>query len=227
VPSNALTELLAAIPEVDDLLAAQRPTPPLRRSAIGRAIRRAGTVALSSHYERYLYALNEEAVDVVNGARPSGEHLPRSLRLYHSKPAVELLAGTAWEGTSRVDALQHFVETESWLWSTRTPGALEHTRLLEFMAAPKPDSVRRYFRYWQIPDIFTAITRTPHVRTRIYVKLLELVDKRNGIAHGDASVVPTYHDVISYRGAVRTFCTRVDKALARRLAQLLGTARPW
>jgi hypothetical protein len=57
--------------------------------------------------------------------------------------------------------------------------------------------------------------------------LLELVDKRNGIAHGDASVTPTYQDVVSYRAAVRVFCTRVDHAMARRLSQLLGASPPW
>jgi hypothetical protein len=227
VPSVALSALQIAIPEVDELLTAQRPVPPLKRSAVGRVIRRAGTVALSSHYERYLYGLNEAAVDAVNVAGLTGERLPEALRLYHSKPAVERLADTAWEGSPRAQVLRSFVHDESWLWTAGLTGGLEHARLLEFMTAPKPDAVRRYFRYWGIPDIFSAITRKPHVRAELNVKLLELVDKRNGIAHGDASVAPTYQDVISYRRVVNLFCSRVDAAMARRLSELLGAERPW
>jgi hypothetical protein len=95
------------------------------------------------------------------------------------------------------------------------------------MSAPKPDAVRRYFRYWEINDIFSAITRTPHVRAKIYLKLLELVDKRNAIAHGDAGMIPTYQDVVGYRGVVRLFCSRADTAMARRLSELLSGPRPW
>ena len=227
MPSNALNALLASIPEVDDLLGAQKPLPPLQRSTVGRAIRRASTVALSSHFERYLYVLNEEAVDVVNGSGIHGDQLPESLRLYHSKSAVELLAETAWERNTRSNALETFVKDEAWLWSLGMAGHLNHERLLEFMSAPRPDEIRRYFRYWDIPDIFNAITRTPHVRTKLYVKLVELVDKRNGIAHGDVNIVPTYHDVISYRGVVKAFCTRTDRAIARQIDRMTGAGRPW
>lgn len=226
VPSSALSALLAALPEVDHLLGAYSPTQPLRRTERAQAIRRATTVVLSSHYERYVYAVNEEAVDAVNAAAVLSERLPRDLRLYHTKPAVERLAGTSWEAEPRVTALESFVREEAWLWIEGSSGGLQHGRLLEFMTAPKPDAVRRYFRTWDIPDIFSAITRTPHVRAKVYVGLLDLVDKRNAIAHGDVGVVPTHHDVVKYRGAVRTFCTRADKALARRMEQLLGV-RPW
>ena len=212
---------------MDHLLRAQAPLPPLQRSSVGRAIRRASTVALSSHYERYLYALNEEVVDAINAAGIEGDRLPQALRLYHSKPAVELLSDTAWEGTPRAEALERFVNEEAWLWSGAGAGSLEHPRLLHFMKAPKPDDVRRYFRYWAIPDIFATITRKPHVRAKINVKLLELVDNRNGIAHGDSSIVPTYHDVVSYRGVVKMFCTRADKAVARVVGRLAGIPPPW
>jgi hypothetical protein len=227
MPSAALAALLQALPEVNDLLAAGGPSLPLRNTAMTRATRRASTVALSSHYERYLYSLNEEAVTAINTAGIAGDALPEVLRLYHTKPAVELLSQTAWERSGRARALEGFIQEEAWLWVGGKAGTLSHGRLLEFMKAPKPDAVRRYFGYWGIDDIFATITRTPHVRTKLYVKLVELVDKRNAIAHGDASIVPTYNDVISYRGVVRTFCERTDGAMAKHLAVLTQSPEPW
>jgi hypothetical protein len=227
VSSQALTALRNGIPEVDDLLSVLRPSPPLRGTPTARAIRRASTVVLSSHYERYVYALNEEAVQVVNAIGIPGSGLPLSLRLYHTRPAVELMAATAWERDARVEALRRFMSEEGWLWTEGVSGTLEHSRLLEFMTAPKPEAVLRYFAYWGIPDIFTAITRTPHIRARLFVKLLELVDKRNGIAHGDPEVEPTYQDVVAYRSVVRVFAERVDRVMSRRIGTLVGSPPPW
>jgi hypothetical protein len=227
MPSNALNALLAGVPEVDNLMAAQRHLKPSQRSAVGRAIRRASTVALSSHYERYLYVLNEEAVEALNREGVAGDVLPQILRLYHSKPAVELLSDTAWEQETRVNALRNFVSDEAWLWQAGARGRLDHARLLEFMSAPKPSDVMRYFRYWEIGDIFNAVTQAPHVRARLYVKLLELVDRRNGIAHGDPSIDPSYHDVMSYKGVVKVFCSRVDRTIAKRVAGITGSGLPW
>lgn len=225
--SEALAGLLAAIPEVDALLSAQRPLRPLERSQTARVLRRASTVVLSSHYERYIYAVNEEAIDAVNSSGVRGDELPKSLRLYHSKPAVELLSDTAWDRDTRVNALTGFVEDEAWLWAEGKAGALDASRLLHFMSAPKPDAVVRYFSYWEIPNIFDVITRTPRTKAKLRAKLLELVDKRNGIAHGDTGIVPTYHDVLEYRGVVRTFCTRADRAMSKHLQRLTGGQLPW
>lgn len=225
--SSALRALFAALPEAEALLRAEKPLRPLGQSEVGSAIRRASTVALSSFYERYLYQVNEEAVDAINAASVSGNVLPVQLRLVHTKSSVDSLSQTRWDGERRVLALERFVREEAWLWTSSASGMLEHGRLLEFMSAPKPKEVSRYFRYWDIPDIFSAITRKPHVRTKLYVTLVDLVDKRNAIAHGDPEVVPTYRDVIGYRSVVKLFCERVDRTIARRIAELTAANRPW
>ena len=222
MPSKALTAFESELPEVEDLLTAKHD-----QDRGVRAIRRASTVALSGHYERYLYALDEEAIEAVNARGIGGLSLPQPLRLYHTKPAVKLLYETNWDQQPRVVALERFVQEEMWLWSSGLAGTLVQGRLLEFMTAPTPLQVMRYFGYWGIGDIFSAITRAPHVRSRIYVKILELVDRRNGIAHGDPSVEPTYQDVVSYRKAVRTFCSRVDQRMSKRLGELIGTGPVW
>jgi hypothetical protein len=95
------------------------------------------------------------------------------------------------------------------------------------MKAPTPRNLVRYYGYWGIDDIFTAITRTPHTRSNLRLKLEELVQKRNNIAHGDASVDATQADVASYEAAVKTFCTRADAQIARRISRLLNGQHVW
>lgn len=227
MPSDALSSLLSGIEEVRDLQRAN-PTPlgglPDRPRVV-RAINRASVVLLSSHLERYLRGLNEEAVGVVNAAPISGSVLPEILRLQHSKIAIDELAEAQW--TNRTAKLTQLVVTDGWLWGPSPKANLHHDRLLRWMRSPSPERAVRLFRLWGVSDIFSAITRQPHTNLRMKLKLKELVDKRNDIAHGDAGAEATYQDVTSYIAVVRTFCTRVDGILSRKISRYAGGIRPW
>jgi hypothetical protein len=227
--SNAHAALIAALPEVSALQQAN-PTPygaaPIRPQ-VTRAIGRASVVLLSSHFERYIRSLNIESVDFVNGQNIFGSALSRELRLLHAKQAVEDLAQTAWEHQSRANKLTDFSANEAWLWLQASSGILQHGRLIAWMKSPKPDELVKYFKYWGISNIFEAITRTSHTKAYFYLKITELVDKRNNIAHGDLSTQATQADVSSYIDTVQKFCTRVDGRMAARLAQLCATQKPW
>ena len=68
MPSKALEGLLSGLDEIDAMQRAN-PTPQegggLTKPDVVRALGRAEVVLLSSHFERYLYALNEEAVALI------------------------------------------------------------------------------------------------------------------------------------------------------------------
>jgi hypothetical protein len=226
VPSGALVGILEGLTEV---VALQRvnPTPtgsapalPKTTSAVGRA----SVVLSSSHLERYLRAVNEEVCEFINEHRIPGEHLPLRLRLRHSQRTVDDLALIQWE--RRGDHLSSLVSSEAWLWGTGT-GSLVHGPLLAWMKSPKPVEIARYYSLWEIEDIFCAITRTTHNRSFLWLKLEELVEKRNNIAHGDFGEQATQGDITEYRRAIRVFCTRADAALARQVARLFAIPRPW
>lgn len=226
MPSVAYGDLENALGEVVDLQRGN-PTPTgssLHDPALTRVIGRASVVLLSSHFERYLYAVNDEAAHEIGESGVASERLPETLRLLHSASAIDALSITQW--SNRATQLAAFVEGESWLWRQGATGVLDASRLLAWMRAPHPDDVVRYYRYWGIHDIFRAITRTPHTLRDLRLRLGELVSKRNGIAHGDFAVEATQEDVRLYRAAVRTFGTRADRALAQSLARLTGTV-PW
>src|SRR5262249_40275636 len=85
---------------------------------------------------RYVYAVNEEMVGFLNTQQVTGDRLPEIVRLQHSMLPVDDLGRTAWERRSQ--KLGVFIAQDGWLWTTNSPGSLEHARLLAWMKAPAP-----------------------------------------------------------------------------------------
>lgn len=227
--STALQRLLDATSEVGALQRAN-PSPssssPFRRPDVTRAIGRAQVVLLSSHFERYLYEVNEEAVEHLIVCKVSVGKVPLELRLLHSRRPADDLAQIEWK--RRENALREFAESESTLWKDEGELAqLDHARLLEWMKTPVSKSVARFFRQWGIEDIFEAVTRSASNSRDLRLRIDELVEKRNNIAHGDLTVEATHLDVSKYLGAVRKFASRADRRLGRCVAALSENHRPW
>ena len=151
--------------------------------------------------------------------------LPEELRLQHSMIPIDELADMQWD--NRAVMLSRLMMTDGWLWGSSPKTNLDHDRLLRWMKSPSPKRALRLFRLWGVPDVFSVITRQPHTKQRMWLKLEELVDKRNDIAHGDTVAEATYRDIQSYVAVVRTFCTRADGILSRVLAAKAGGSRPW
>lgn len=228
MPSQALQAFSSALNEITDLGRASHPLLDPNAPAslkLARAVGRGQIVLLSSHFERYIYALNEELVTFLNKAGVHGDRLPKDIRLQHSMGPIDELAKMAWE--RRSDKLSSFVAEESWLWSTGTAGTISHERLLIWMRAPKPDKLIRYFKAWGIGDIFTAVTRSGHTRTALWLGVKGFVELRNNIAHGDYNAQATVQDVKGYIRHARTFCSRVDRKVASHIARLFGIQKPW
>ena len=95
------------------------------------------------------------------------------------------------------------------------------------MRSPLPKRIKLFFELWGVTDVFSRVTRQAHTRQRMWLRLQELVEKRNDIAHGEASTEATYQDISSYITTVHTFCKRADGVLGRILSQRIGTGRPW
>lgn len=221
--SAALTGLVSALDEVRDL---ESVYPPIRGSLrTARAVGRAGVVLLSGHFERYFFAVNEEAATFLNASAVPRAAIPQELRLVHSWAPVDALGRIQWD--NRGGKLEEFVGTDGWLWRDGHQGRVDHDRLLEWMGSPAPKNLLRYYRQWGIADIFTTITRRPQSRSRLWLAVSELVDKRNNIAHGDVAAEASRGDVRRYKDTVFTFCSRADRALSKQLERLVNAPGPW
>ena len=162
---------------------------------------------------------------MVNESEVKGESLPETLRLQHSRLAIRVLAGTEW--TRRAYSLRLFAQRDAWLWSAADKGPLDHGRIVEWMKSPMPRKVVRFYRLWGVDDIFDAITRKASTKRKLCLKMTELVEKRNNIAHGDIGTETTRKEVREYRETVAAFCDRADRQLARKLKGPLRVGCPW
>jgi hypothetical protein len=173
-----------------------------------------------------LYALNEEASAFIVSRGLQAKALPEDIRLLHTKAAVDGLAQTAWD--RRADQLRSYSQAEAGIWlDDEIVVYLDAERLLAWMKAPHCKSVLRIFRLWGVPDIFSAVTRKKVNRQDLWLRIGELVEKRNNIAHGDLTVEARYLDVVQYRAAVKKFCESADRQMSAALARIAGPPRPW
>jgi hypothetical protein len=82
MPSAAVVSLRAAVQEVA-ILQAANPSPTgsaPQKPDLTRVIGRACVVLLSSHFERYIYAVNEEAVDRIRNSGAHSSMIPLDIR---------------------------------------------------------------------------------------------------------------------------------------------------
>lgn len=222
MPSIAFLAVTAGLQEIDALQRAN-PSPTgaaPEDPATTRAIGRASIVLLSSHFERYHYGVTEEVVAAINVSALPSERLPEEIRLRHSEAAIDELAAMEW--IRRGPALRELVAKDGPLWSSGTAvSTLDYARLLRWMSAPKPRELLRLYRMFGIHDVFSSVTRTAHTRSALWLSIESLVDKRNNIAHGDATESATQADVRRYVSAVGVFCQRVDRLVGRHLGRAL------
>lgn len=228
--SKALVGLLEGVDEVRALRSIY-PTGISRigqtRALAARAHGRACTVLLCSHFERYIYAVNGEAIDWINGEQPSLSLIPMTLLLQHSRAPIEDIARTDW--TRRELKLKDFMSSDGALWSTSSTSVfLDHSQLLTWLKTPKPTDLIRFYRQYEIQDIFKVITRSPRIGAQLKLDLTELSEKRNNIAHGDLSSEALQTDVTRYLTAVAKFSSSADWAFARQLRRITKSSRlPW
>jgi len=225
--SGAYSTLQLGLEEVSDLIKAD-PTPRGGISpepSVSRAVLRSAVVLLCGHFERYIRSVNEEAIELINNSKIEDGSLPVTLRLEHSKVAIDEMSQMQW--TNRANALSEFVTSEAWLWGEAPQGQLAHSKILSWLKTPSAKRIGRFYRTWGIDDIFDLITRKEHIKRWFSLKITELAEKRNNIAHGDFSTEATREELVDYKKVIAIFSKRVDRRMHRILSKELGISCPW
>lgn len=225
--SESLTRLQAGLTEVRALLAANPvPRQGLPRFDVLRAIGRSSVVLTTSHFEAFIYGLTEEMSTAIIRESTNGRRLPVRLRLRHSSEIIEQAAATGWESREKFMIELFSTEGALWLDGDYQVKELSHERFLNSFKTPRAKPLIKYFRDWGIDDIFTAITRKPTTRKELFLRIDELGEKRNLIAHGDFTVQATASDIRRFLRAVDAFCTRSDRLMRKRICEITGEM-PW
>lgn len=230
MPSDALSQLEQGLGEVRRLRGYSRQLSsnmkPHDRLQFVITARRACVVLLCSHYERYIYGVNESLIDVLNETAPQADRLPINMLLRQIKTPLETLATKEW--TKREAHLKKLFEIYSshWLPGQGVTG-LDSEANIAWMKSPKVEDIIRLFRMFGIDNIISDVTRTDAGRRTLTRELQGLVDARNGIAHGDQTIQPTGPELTRYLDTVARFCERADRRVSRSLARNLGVAPPW
>jgi RiboL-PSP-HEPN len=219
-----LQEVLALRQHPPRLFGGARSNPAMLRATI--AHRRACVVLLCSHYERYLYALNDLVVDYLNQCALPSSDIPIKIRLLQARRPIDEMSRMHWD--NREQELISFIAEHASMWNSQANvQSLTASPILESMKSPKVDDVIKFFRLFGIQNIFDRVTTKNTGRSRLTRGLAALVDNRNGIAHGDQTVMPERTELTTYVHVVRDFCTRADKALGKSLERMTNLAPPW
>ncbi|MBB6346798.1 hypothetical protein FHU36_003307 [Nonomuraea muscovyensis] len=223
----AYGDFINSITELHHLLAVRPVSPLVRRTdeavQLENAVHRACLVLLVAHFEGFAKAALREYVDEICVVRPPARKLPPAFLELFTRDRIQEIASLP-HGVERVHRTRKLFTAFSILWDEERsidPQVISAKILARQMTSLKPDVLREAFALIGIDDIID--TTTSHLfaaglSVRVDIKLEEIVNKRNSIAHGDYSVKPTsteLEDYLEFFMAVgKAFSYSVEKAIA-------------
>lgn len=217
-----IVELIRASPTDTDQLKASK------KRELANALYRGSVVLLSSHLERYLESLAVEAIDAINSAKLNVKRVPETLRLTQIKHLISK-AHEAKDITKKSDAIRELISNHEWfLDDTKPCERLSGDYLISGFDNPLPKRIQDLFRYFDISDVVGLAVNldTSEDRPLIELKVKELVEKRNSIAHTGMTTDLTRVDVVIYLRCSRRLVRGIDVIAGRQIETFVGTW-PW
>lgn len=234
--SNAFDEYVHNRYEVNEILHTAPPdgeqlTSPRRRE-LANALHRGSVMLLSGHLERYVESLVVEAIDAINSAAPPVNQIPEPLRMIQAEQALF----DAWGSSQRdrkktMQIIKKSVSEFPWIWSDKDPcGNLKAEFLIgeNRFSNPTPYKINEVFDYFGIGKVVSKavdLYQSPD-KGLIEIKVSELIQKRNEIAHTATASSLTRQDVIDYLIHSRKLVRAIDIVVGRQIQTITG-AWPW
>lgn len=226
---SSFSDFIESLREVDTLLAIT-PKEPLssgkaadqaRERDITNALTRSCIVMLVAHFEGFIKSALTELIDSICQAKPPARRIPDALLELHTRERIEEIFGT--NGPERISRTRRLFTTYAELWDENhsiNPNLLSAKILARQLTNAKPEVLETVFSLLGVKDIVVqidahvnqAISSRGDQATRVKtdIKLTEIVDRRNNVAHGDKTEKLTTMEVENYK----TFLTDVAEKIA-------------
>ncbi len=234
--SNAFEEYCHNRHEVIEILRVAPPdseqlTSPRKRE-LANALHRGSVMLLSGHLEKYVESLVVEAIDSINTAAPPVLRIPEPLRMIQ----VEDSLFSGWSGAQKdrkrtMNSIKTSVSTYPWIWNDKDPcGKMSGDVLIgeNKFSNPSPNKIKDLFTYFGIENVVSTALSLYEIANRdlIEIKVNELVQKRNVIAHTASTPSLTRQDVVDYLINSRRLVRGLDIIVGNQINAIIGNW-PW
>lgn len=193
---------------------------PLQDRTGHNAVLRAAVVLLVSHFEGYLKLLCEGHVDWLSDGVRESRTIPRALREAYTLPLLEQVvqsrnADQRWVLLKKVRDLNCL-----WIDQAKPPsGLLKPSVLSRRVTSANPDVIDEIFSLIghasPVCEGDIDLTVAEEVQSlNIRRGLIDVIDCRNDIAHGDVSRLPTREDVDRYIAFLQALTERLERKVA-------------
>lgn len=226
MPSVALVDLLQSrLTEIREFIALRPEGHDVTATARRMAINRAAVVLLCAHFEGYVEELVTEALDLLNGAEPLTERVPVRLLATQVDREISGIAGMS-DTQKRSERIRRLFHVHGGLWSDeRLCRTLDATIITATMGNPGPKQVERLFGEIGMDAVLGGIRLGDGAPAG--VRLRELVDVRNAVAHGEDERVMD-DQVERYLEAIESLGSELEEAVARHLWAITDSKTvPW
>lgn len=182
------------------------------------AARRASVVLLTAHFESYLKSIAEDFVDYLSSGTLESRAIPPALRDLHTMSLVKKIQNSS----SLTERTAHFKKLSqvAQLWNNDAKpsrGALRAEVLSREVTSAKPDKIDLLFQIMggagQVCDGDIDLTLPDVGLSTLNIRrgVLDVVECRDDIAHGDTSRKPTSQDVERYVALLEALADRLDR----------------
>jgi hypothetical protein len=225
--SQAFSDLGDRLKEVE-LLSLLDPTRSGKtgQEATGNAINRGCIVLLCAHLEGFIEDIATEAIDIMIG-RARVEDVPLLFRSLHAEDHLRSLEPIK-DYKARAPRIKKMFETESDLWvagKVLQPTMVRAKMVCDEMSNPGSKEIRQFLELLDV-DIEEYLTNI--AQSGLLSSANGLVARRNAIAHGEVTAIPTFIDVDQYIVSVRELARCIDDALGVSIKEMCGlTSAPW
>lgn len=208
-----------------------------QKQKLAKAVYSSCVVLLSSYLERYVESVVVESVDILNTESVPTKSIPKTLKINQVKQHLDKLNGTIQQELnpnaihSILEKSRDFVNDCSWFSnpdSVFTKFSPDNFINREKFSNPWPDKIDQVFLSFDIPKMVDNVINWENQpdSAALRIKVNELVEKRNDIAHTGGTIPITDNDIFEYDKYIRRLVIGIDHRVGEKIGKIIGK-HPW